>query len=199
MIKVSILALTILFISSCAPKYKIVHDYTPPTSTYGLSCLNKQCHKENSHCKHQCQTQFNNCLIKQEHDAAGDYNHILNEYHVKLEHYHNELEYYFQDKEHYRKNKKFLKHKQEHALEQCKNKNLSKEKCPSYKRIKKKLNRLNKPYKPVKPHKPSLQQVIAEYQRSCQSDCQCKQGFNQCYVGCGGQVNSRKICIDNCD
>jgi hypothetical protein len=199
MIKVYILASAILLICSCAPKYKIVHDYTPPTSTYGLSCLNKQCHKQNLYCQNLCLEQYTHCQQLQEQNAIDDFNQILGEYYAKLELHQSKLDLYFQKQKIYLQDKKFLKRKQKHALEQCESKQLNKHNCPNYKKFKKKLKKLNKPYKPHKPFKPTLRQTIVDYQKFCHNDCQCKENFNQCYVGCGGQVNSRKICIDNCD
>ncbi len=196
MIKTIILILSILLISACAPRYKIIHDYIPPASNSGLNCLKHKCHKQNLHCQKQCQIQQLNCQIIQEQNAKRDYSQMLMVYYSELELFETRLDMFYRDQEHYRHKKKRLEHKKKHAFEQCK---IEKNNCSEYKYFKKKLKKLNKPYKPNKPYIKTLQQTITEYQQSCADDCQCNEYFNQCYVSCGGYVNTRKICIDYCD
>ncbi len=184
---------------ACSPEYKIVHDYIPPHDNRGLTCIDRKCSANRQQCQFQCNEGFKTCLIDQEEIARdnfpeqlSDYYHQMDIYHVKMEQYHHEYERYQQRNRH-------LRHLQDKALKFCQQKKIEKHQCSDFHHFKKKRNKLYQPYAPSEPMKPSLTNSIHHMQQSCTHNCQCDQQFDKCYIGCGGKVNSRKVCIENCN
>lgn len=194
--KLILISLFIFFNSACSPRYKIIHDYIPPENESGLACLQQQCHKDNLHCHSQCQKKYNQCLHTQDKAARENFYLVLDDYYSSLELYQSDLELFYEKEKSFHSKKQLLEYKKDQFYKKCK---LNKEFCSKHKKYKKKLKKLYRPYKPQKPHKPGLQEEISIAQQSCHSDCQCQDKYNQCYISCGGIVNTRKICLENCE
>ena len=92
--------------------------------------------------------------------------------------------------------RELLEYKKTEAEKKCK---LNPQTCSEYKKNKKKIKKLHHPQRPIKPYKPRLQDEIAHAQKLCSLDCKCKDRYNLCYVSCGGTIDTRKICIENCN
>ena len=57
----------------------------------------------------------------------------------------------------------------------------------------------DRPREPWVPSKPSFEQILVNQQSFCSTNCGCEQSYDNCFVGCGGQVIPHKICVENCD
>jgi hypothetical protein len=212
MLKVSLpytIFILFLLLSACSPQYQLVHDYSPPKQTKGMECVNKKCTKNRNSCQKRCNSNFQNCLITQKKAAHQSYTIQLDNYYHEMELYQSDLALYREKIDNYHLKKDIIKLKMEKALNHCNKKhNANKHKpnkhnpnkqCSKYHQYKKKLKKLYRPYHPHQPAKPSLAYTIREFQKHCSKKCQCDDLFNYCYIGCGGKIESRTICIKNCD
>ena len=193
--KLILISLFVFFNSACSPRYKIIHDYIPPANDSGLACLQQHCHKDNLHCHSECQKNYNQCLNSQDKGVRKDFNLVLDKYYTNLELYQSDLELFYEKEKSFHSETKLLEHKKDQFLKKCK---LDNEFCSEHKKYLKKLKNLHQPYMPKKPDKPNLLEEISKAQQSCHSDCQCQDKYNTCYISCGGVVNTRKICLENC-
>ncbi len=180
-----------LFLSACSPKYKVVKEYHPPKATQSTQtnvCLGL-CENKRSVCKSKCEEAFSSCKVKAHRIANQRYAAKIQKYTTQLESYVNEMDMNNFDMRFY--------HMDYYAYPFY---------SPRYgSRYGGYANSLfwydPMPYSSYapKPRKPSLQQekLLAETE-FCDLDCGCTQSFDNCYIGCGGQVVSKKICIENC-
>jgi len=188
-----------LLLSACSPQYKLVHDYYPPKQNKGMECINKQCTKNRNSCQNSCNNNFQNCLINQEKAAHHNYPILLDNYYHEMELYQSDLSLYHEKINNYHLKKDNIKLKMNNALNHCNKKHKDDKQCSEYHHYKKKLKKIYRPYHPNQPIKPSLAHSIRDFQKSCSKNCQCDDLFNQCYIGCGGKIDTRKICISNCN
>jgi len=66
-------------------------------------------------------------------------------------------------------------------------------------RLRRERGALVLPDPPERPGEPTLEALVARYQADCRRDCDCDATFRACYIGCGGTVRSRRVCVANCD
>lgn len=183
---------------ACGPQYKIVHDYVPPENPLGLSCIQQQCANNQKVCQLECNDVFEMCMQRQEHQARADFPHLMEKYHAQMDTYHAEKALYNERYENYRLKLELLQDRQKFSLNTCRQQRVAKKHCRSYHQYQREINDMTRPTRPYQPSKPSLKRNIRQAQRQCSRDCRCDKMFNKCYVGCGGKVNSRKVCIKNC-
>lgn len=53
------------------------------------------------------------------------------------------------------------------------------------------------PIPPVAPDRATIRSHLIEVE--CDLNCDCQDRFDQCYIGCGGQVERRVVCVENCN
>jgi len=188
--KYVILVCSMLFLSACSPKYKVVKEYHPPkilNSSEASICVGV-CESTRSACKATCEAAFSSCQVKAHRIAKQRYA-------VKMQQYTNQLENYVDDMYMGSYDMRFY-HFDYYGYPYY------------YPRYGGYANSLFW-YDPMpyyhyssyqnKPKKPSLaQEKLKAEAEVCDLDCGCTQRFDNCYIGCGGKVESKKICIENC-
>lgn len=196
----SLLILILFFsLSACSPQYKLVYDYNPPEHEKGMQCINRQCIKNQNTCQLNCNSTYKGCLSNQEIAARENYPILLDTYYHEMELYESDLYLYHEKLNSYQLKKELVALKIDTALKYCNKRHIENKHCSDYHFNKKRLKKIPRPYRPTQPGKPLLVSSIRAFQKLCSKDCQCNNLFNLCYIGCGGQVDSRRLCTKNCN
>jgi len=184
-----ILIFMIVFLSACSPKYKVVKEYVAPKISNGNSsvCLGL-CQSKKSSCKSSCKRAFDSCKPKALKVANKRYEQKMKEYIKALEDYANQAQrndfdlnfayigpigrpYYYDSpyyRDHFFMDRMFWYE-------------------PRYN------------YLGPKPKKPTLEaEKLKAEGEICDLDCGCSDGYDECFMGCGGSVLNKKVCIENC-
>jgi len=190
--KYILLIASILFLSACSPKYKVVKEYHPPKlsqDTQVSVCLGL-CENKKTACASQCEATFSECKVNAHRVAKKRYAVKMQKYTAQLEAYVDEMnmnhfDIHFQPMGYYGYPFYSLHYDRSLGYGYA-NKLFWYDPMPYYS------------YAP-KPAKPSLaQEKLKAEAELCELDCGCTQSFDSCYRGCGGEVVSKKICIENC-
>ena len=189
--KYIILTISLLILSACSPKYKIVKEYHAPkisNSTQTPICLGV-CETNRNACKQTCDANFSSCQVKAHRIAQERYNAQMQRYTAQLERYVNEMQLdhfnaYFYHFDYY--GYPYYRSRYGNGYGGYGHSLFWYDPMPFYS------------YAP-KPKKPSLkiEQLKAE-EEFCDKECACTQKFDNCYIGCGGEIVSKKVCIENC-
>ena len=188
--KYILLIASMLFLSACSPKYKVVKEYHPPkisqNATSTSICLGN-CEVKRTACKRTCESAFTSCQVKAHRIANQRYAKKMQAYTAKLENYVDEMQMnnfnmrfdYF--------GYPFYRPRYGYGpYGGYANSLFWYDPMPMYRHV-------------PKPHKPSLEQEKLKAETEfCDLDCACTQKFDDCYIGCGGEIASKKICIENC-
>ena len=191
MIKYLLAMTTLLMMSACSPKYKTIKEYHAPRSNdsaTSTACL-QTCQSARQACNTTCETTFKTCKIKANQVAQERYEAKIQHYTQQLERYVNEMQLnnfnaYFYDFDYhgypyYRSRYGLGYGGFHHSL-------IWYDPMPFYN------------YAP-KPRKPSLKvEQLKAQEEFCDADCGCTQTYDNCYIGCGGEILNKKICIENC-
>ncbi len=188
--KYIVLISTILFLSGCSPKYKVIKEYHPPkvTNSADASICLGLCESQRQACQSQCEAAFSSCKVKAHRIANQRYAAKIQQYTNRLEQYVDEMNMYDIDMRLYP---------------------IGYYGYPFYgPRLGYGYGYANSlfwydpiPYRPYlpKPKKPSLaQEKLKAETEFCDLDCGCSQKFDSCYRACGGKIVSKKLCIENC-
>ena len=84
------------------------------------------------------------------------------------------------------------------CIRQCSINQTDNNACNLSHRTKKDIKRLHSPSPAQEPEEPTLEEHIELYSEKCSMQCGCDDSYRTCYQGCGGNINSREVCIDNC-
>ena len=193
-----ILFLVLLF-TGCGPRYVIQNQYIPPASGMTKGCLDS-CSRIRSSCQDQCQRSYQYCLD----DAYGkakaievqefrDYDMAYSRYLMDFSQYRSRAHMWERDYYDYNRD---LSHFQ-NLCERGKDAYA----CQKRDELRSHLKRMNrdKPREPWAPSKPSFEEILVTQQSFCTTSCGCEQSYDNCFVGCGGQVIPHKICVERCD
>jgi hypothetical protein len=187
--KYIILVLSMLFFTACSPKYKVVKEYHPPkitNSSEATICIGL-CESKRTVCKTKCEEAFGSCKVKAHRIAKERYATKMQKYTAQLESYVNSIQPYNYDMRFYHFDYYgYPFYYPRYGYGGFANSLFWYDPMPYYS------------YAP-KPKKPSLEQEKLKAEAEfCDLDCGCSQKFDTCYIGCGGQVVSKKLCIENC-
>ncbi len=174
-----LLAASAFLLSACAaPRYATEVRYVPPAGEAGMSCL-EGCHVELEACQADCQSRRAACIESIEPRVDAAFEEALKRYEVERRHYMREREFYRLDRAlHFG----YYRH-------------------PFYYGYPDPFWYTDRywddpPVPPAAPDRASIRAQLID--RHCNEPCGCQEGFDQCYVGCGGQVERRVVCIENC-
>ncbi len=195
MLKIFLAIFTIWLFSGCSPKYQITQEYIAPSEQEAKTCI-KSCYLQMRECEDACKIRFENCKNKAQKVGQENYQKKMKEYVHNLEKYADDLREYEQRYEHCEDRREDYYNLLEIS---CKGDS----KC-----IKKGLFNRRVPFcrfdndsfiEPIKPRKPDLQMEIDRAtNKLCQVDCNCQKNYDKCYVSCGGEIITKKECIENC-
>lgn len=184
------------------------------------------CRNEFRTCESSCQSRYQTCMREQESAAARqlpvalvEYNHALGLFHDKLDFYHREsIEFErtsqrLEDRLHrarhrcaeerqqyqrayYEKHQKSPPRVPDHDLPGCIDAGMYEDR----------LARLASPEPPLEPEAVTLTSLTEKLQAErCQVDCACNLAcgcdsqHEACFLGCGGELRQRRVCVKNCD
>jgi hypothetical protein len=178
------IVLSALFFLGCSPKYKVVNEYVSPKTESGKVCLG-ECQKQYGNCKEICKANFDICKVKADETAKANYESKMQQYLVLQERYIDDMEMYqleidlmygfngFGYGYGYGYNGYYP-----HSIFMMRPMPL---------------------FRPVRPRKPSLaQEIQLAEMKMCQIDCGCTKSYDNCFIGCGGEVKTSRHCIENC-
>lgn len=174
-----LLAASALVLSACAsPRYATEVRYVPPATEAGMACL-QGCHVEMKACQADCQSRREACIAGIEPRVDVAFEEALKRYEVERQRYMRERQFYQLD----------------HAL------NFGYYHHPFYYGYPGPFWYTDRfyddpPVPPAAPDRATIRKRVID--QHCNEPCGCQEGFDQCYVGCGGQVERRVVCIENC-
>ncbi|NPA53318.1 MAG: hypothetical protein GXO21_01470 [Aquificae bacterium] len=181
---------------SCSPKYEIKTIYKPPPTKKGKECI-KICEKNFVECRNQCKKSHEKCLNEALKRAEDIYKKQLEDFKKEYEIFLKEYDRYLKEFSLWQETYIRLKEEYEFYKRRC---FVDKKWCDEMEYYKDLIRRweYKKPERPVKPQKPSYQDILKQQQLLCDKDCQCKEIYDICFQNCGGRIEIKKICIENC-
>ena len=198
--KYIVLGLTALFFTACSPKYEIKTLYTQPTTNQGQVCV-QECNVKRTTCQIHCNQKRDTCLEQAKERATrsfpsllNEYDHIMQQYEAEMNRYDGEIHSW--DRKHLRLEQQFQTYR---GL--CDNKkDRNSYECRRTKEVKNELKAMDniEPTPPPRPNKPLLSEEIKRTQKSCSNKCGCQKEYDNCFVSCGGTLDYKKFCIENC-
>ncbi len=173
------IVLSALFFIGCSPKYKVVSEYEVPKSQSAKACL-IECQKQYGSCKEICSANLEICKTKAYKVAKQNFDRLMQSYVLQLERYTREMQFYELERELYYFNGFYSRGYGYYPRGMMWT-------FPFY------MNR------PMIPLRPTLENEIrlAEKQM-CSVDCGCTKAYDECYVGCGGIIKDKEVCVENC-
>ncbi|QQZ30773.1 hypothetical protein HMY34_19555 [Thiothrix subterranea] len=191
--------ISLWLLSGCAPQYETRYEFTPPTSTGGLSCLNR-CETQTRTCNLQCNLQYGQCSAKAEQQAKAELPAKLSEYDTRLAAWQRERERYETDLRFYEM--ELRQRELQHDLRRltCDRDGKESASCLHHHSLLNGMSSLNEPRRPDNmPEKPTLtSETVRIRELICSSECQCDTQYRQCYTSCGGAVKPYQFCVENC-
>ncbi len=195
--KIIVMLLVSSLILSCSPTYKIAHDFTPPSTKRGLSCISG-CQNKLNQCNLQCSNQYRQCSLRAEQQAKKQLPALLQAYPHELEIWLNERARYERDLDWYQFRVDMAEARYDRYLDRCLAKGKKRHTCRnsfSYRNVPYERPTFNIP----RPKKPTLASLTDKIRKSsCSLNCACQSDYRLCYTSCGGVVKSKKICVKNC-
>ncbi|MFP4639691.1 MAG: hypothetical protein ACLFMY_04545 [Guyparkeria sp.] len=177
-----LLSVSAFLLSACAaPRYATEVRYAPPATEAGMTCL-KGCHVELQACQADCQSRREACIAGIEPRVDAAFEEALKRYELERRHYMRERQFYQLDQAlHFG----FYHHPFYYGY-------------PGYPGPFWSTDRYwdDPPVPPVAPDRAVIRAEVID--RHCNEPCGCQEAFDQCYVDCGGQVERRVVCIENC-
>lgn len=189
-------AVFVILVFSCSPKYKVEKIYHP---SQDKNCL-KRCDDEYIKCQSDCKKNYSVCIENSLSRAQKIYSQIAKEYEKRFNEYSKSYEIYLKQLENHKKMLTSLKGDYKFFSRMC-SQYKDKEACRKKDQLKKKIKYLenNQPNAPVKPSEPSFEKILKKERQVCSCDCGCKELYDACYQSCGGSIEIKKICVENCD
>ncbi len=178
-----LLTAALLFLTACAPRYRTTYQYLEPKNPEAATCVHR-CKEALSTCREVCRANFEICNKKAEKIGKANYDKKLQRYYRELEAYANRVQMYNLKRDLFYYNDFYYGGR-----------------YGFYGPFGGRLLWGPPPvvYTIPKPVKPSLQQENLKAQmKHCRIDCGCLQSYDRCFEGCGGKIETKKICIQNC-
>jgi hypothetical protein len=171
--------LAVLLAGCAGPRYATEVRYLPPATEAGQACL-QGCHTDMRACQADCQSRRETCIAGIEPQVDAAFDQALRQYEAERKVYMRERQFYQLDRT---LSFGFYHH-------------------PFYYGYPDPFWYTDRyfddpPVPPAAPSRAAIRERLVDEQ--CNIDCGCQAAFDQCYVGCGGQIERRVVCIENCD
>ena len=188
----------ISFIFSCSPRYETVYIYNPPKSLEGKRCV-KDCELKKKKCEEKCKEEKRKCYKEAIKTAKEIYSLKFEEYKIAYNDYLTKYKIYRRELNNWQAKYDELLSNYGYFSRICSSDKKFCSEMSFYKNLLHQHN-LHKPKPPKPPVKPDLSEIIAEQKRKmCKLNCDCTDEFNICFESCGGSINIKKVCVENCD
>jgi hypothetical protein len=186
-------------LAGCTPQYETRYAFSPPTSTSGLSCLNR-CDVQTRACNTQCSQQYAQCSSKAATQAQAELPAQSAEYETRFAAWQREMDRYEADMRFY--DMEVRQRELQRDLQQltCDRDGKESTNCQHQHSLLRDIASLNQPNRPASaPDKPNLASETARIRNlTCSNECQCDDHYRQCYTSCGGAVKPYQFCVQNC-
>ncbi|HER35694.1 MAG: hypothetical protein JXJ30_08995 [Halothiobacillaceae bacterium] len=176
--------LAALLLAGCAsPRYATEVRYLPPTGAGGQACL-QGCQTEMRACQADCQSRRQSCIATIEPRVDDAFDQALRQYEAERRVYMRERRFYQIDQS---LSFGFHRHPFYYGYGY------------GYRDPFWYTDRYfdDPPVPPEAPSRTAIRERLVD--QECNIDCGCQPAFDQCYIGCGGQVERRVVCVANCD
>lgn len=184
------------------------------------------CRQEFRSCESACQSRHQICMSEQETAAAKQLPIALIEYNQALGLFHDKLDFYHQKSIEFERNSQRLEERLHRARHRCaadrkqyqsayfekhqKNPSRIPESdlagCIDADTYERRLGRLASPEPPLEPEPVTLASLTERLQAErchlncgCNLACGCASRNESCFLGCGGELRQRRVCVKNCD
>jgi len=186
-------------LGSCSPVYKIDHDFQPPKTEKGLSCL-KGCQSQLNQCGLQCGRQFSQCSLKAKKQAEKLLPGLEKAYPQQLELWLSARSQYQRDLDWYEIQSQLEDLRRQRYLHHCRKGGKKERACSSSYGFRNHFYYDRSSFNLPRPIRPTLAgETTKLVKTSCTQNCGCQSKYRLCYTSCGGVVKSKKICIKNCN
>lgn len=188
-----------VFLTGCGPRYVVKNHYIPPTQSNAQQCLN-QCSQARQQCQGICQQNYQYCLDDAyakakavEIDELRAYDMAYLRYTMDVSHFQHQFRKWERDYHDYSRDLAHFQGRCEREKDASA--------CQRRDELRNYMNRIkrDRPREPMPPRRLSFEQILVNQQSFCTTNCGCEQTYDNCFVGCGGQVIPYKMCVENCD
>jgi hypothetical protein len=197
---------TTLALAGCAPVYEVRDEFIPPLDPSAVQCT-YNCEQIEASCHQDCDRAYARCAEQAQAQAREILPAALEVYAARLEAYDHQQRLYDREYRDYREEKRQLDVSLDAAEHRCRKGERGA--CAEKKRLKKAKSDLWTDYYgpdgplseiPEQPARPTQAQEAARiHSERCHNDCGCMDRFKICYIGCGGRVETRRYCLENCE
>jgi len=199
--KYPLIGLVALLLTACSPKYVVKTVYIQPSTKQEKVCV-QECNVKRQTCQIHCNQKRDNCLVEAEKKAKESFPSMLDEYDYIMHQYEREQNRYEVEIASWDRNHHHLEEKFQTYRRLCDNKKDRKSyECRRAREIDSELESIEaiEPTAPPHPHEPILAEEIKKAQSSCSNNCGCQDDYDNCFVSCGGTLDYKKICVENCN
>ncbi len=195
MYKIFLFLIGFIFIS-CSPKYEVKTIYKLPETEDGKKCIS-QCQIQYEFCKKECNQNYQKCLNSALKRAKEIYKEAEKDYQIKFKKYYREYSLYTEAYRSWLNKYERTKSDFEYYSRKC---SIDKKWCDEKNYYSRLLSELysHKPKEPFKPQEPSFEKILQVQQSKCDKECGCKNEYDTCFQSCGGKIEYKKICVENC-
>ncbi|BAN69247.1 hypothetical protein [endosymbiont of unidentified scaly snail isolate Monju] len=194
--KIALWILAILLLAGCGARYEVIEDFVPPADRKARACI-AGCEQQRQACEAACDHRFQACRERAEARAHTDLPARRRAYLDRLDIYLRERELWLDEQALQLRQRQLLEARIAQLEPRCTRDERSG--CSELNRLRRERDALVLPDPPERPAEPTLESLVARYQADCRRDCDCDASFRACYIGCGGEVRSRRVCVANCD
>jgi hypothetical protein len=171
-------ALLLALLAGCAtPQYQTNVSLIPPADAQGRACV-QDCEAVKTACQTDCQGRYQACAKALEPQVEAHYEAALKQYELDLRQYAAALRHY-EIQLHFEWMHSYPYHYPYYWWDPWPGPYFP----PSYRA-------------PVMPTRDSVHAQLVK--SNCQEDCGCLPAYDDCFVGCGGQILRDTVCIKNC-
>ncbi|MDD3324402.1 MAG: hypothetical protein PHN38_04720 [Sulfurospirillaceae bacterium] len=183
-----------LFLTGCGPKYILKNEYSISTSPQAKECVNG-C----SFLKQTCEKNYQTCLNSAYERAKQVESEEIAVYHKEYDRYLFDFEGYRQERHRWEFDFDVIKRDAHYFDIRCVSSKDSYA-CHRANELERALRRMerNRPFPPPMPLKPSFGSILSQQQETCLAQFDCMREYDSCFVGCGGEVRTYKVCVENC-
>lgn len=190
------------------PVYKTKKVYIQPENQEGKACV-EECRKTAKVCVADCKQAYERCYRYAPELTSKNISRARRKYKDQLAVYNEEIKAYDYERNKVERYRRGLQKQWRRYNERCTNVFDTPNACDRKRDIEWKLKDFEleyseflrkEPKRPAKPNLPSEESLIqAIRNKVCKKDCGCRDQFERCFTPCGGRIETKKICVENCE
>lgn len=191
------MAVVALFLGGCGPKYATQKEYRIGE---GKETCVSVCQERKEACVIGCQERFEACQERASERARDRFYEASKQFKQDQAHYQTQWKSYREAQTTYDYLSTQLQNDFRFFTLTCKDKKeaYACARASEIERFQKTLAK-EKPLPPLAPKAPSLAQILETEGAGCDRSCGCAEGYEGCFVACGGSVVLHQVCVARCD